>query len=84
MSGTAKQRVLEVLENLPAEATLEDAIERFAAGWMRPVALPRRRAIDAMGRPRDGAAQAMSTAASISSSVAASSSTSPASAFSRT
>jgi hypothetical protein len=29
MSGSAKQRVSEVIENLPADATLEDAIERL-------------------------------------------------------
>ena len=28
-TGSAKQRVLEVIENLPADATLEDAIERL-------------------------------------------------------
>ena len=27
--GTAKQRVLEAIEGLPADATLEDAIERL-------------------------------------------------------
>lgn len=27
--GTAKQKVLEVIEKLPADATLEDAIERL-------------------------------------------------------
>ena len=27
--GSAKQKVLEVIENLPADATLEDAIERL-------------------------------------------------------
>ena len=28
-SGSAKRKVLEVIENLPADATLEDAIERL-------------------------------------------------------
>ena len=29
MSGTAKQKVLEAIQGLPADATLEDAIERL-------------------------------------------------------
>jgi hypothetical protein len=29
MSGNAKQRVMEAIEKLPADATLEDAIERL-------------------------------------------------------
>jgi len=29
MSGSAKQKVLEAIEKLPADATLEDAIERL-------------------------------------------------------
>ena len=29
MAGTAKEKVLEVIEKLPADATLEDAIERL-------------------------------------------------------
>jgi predicted transcriptional regulator len=29
MAGTAKDRVLEAIEKLPADATLEDAIERL-------------------------------------------------------